>query len=313
MKTEEKALARILFQKEVLSSNGQAYEDLFVSVMQKAFPDFKPIKPQGNLGDRKNDGYIPSQGQYFQVFAPEDITKSKSDAVTKLKGDFSGLMDYWSNVCPVKKFSFVMNDKYQGSFPTIEADLSEIKEDNNLDNCNAFLAKDLEDVLFKLQDDEIISVVGFVPNPAKISNLEFSVVNEIIIHISQRKSAVTRDSILSAPDFSEKITFNGLSQHIANLLNTASYQVGSVDEYFSMNSEFAKQEIRDNLAGMYESNLNIFGNEEDGASVNIPDIIFFNILETISDSGNATAQDAALVLMAFFFEACDIFEKPVGE
>jgi len=310
MNSEEKALARILFQKKVLSSNGQAYEDLFVSVMQKAFPDFKPIKIQGNLGDRKNDGYVPRQGQYYQVFAPEDINKSKSDAVSKLKEDFSGLMEYWADICHVKSFSFVMNDKYQGSFPTIEKDLADIKNDNNLDGCDSFLAKDLEDVLFELPDDMIVSIVGFVPNPEKITNIEFSVVNEVIAHISQNKTAVTRESYLNAPDFSKKIAFNGLSQHVANLLNTASYQVGSVDEYFSMNSEFAKQEIRDNLAGIYESNTNILGNEEDGASVNIPDIIFFNILETISGTVNATAQDAAIVLMAYFFEACDIFEEP---
>jgi len=278
--------------------------------MQKAFADFKPIKPQGNLGDRKNDGYVPSQGHYYQVFAPEDINTSKSDAVSKLKKDFAGLMKYWEDICPVKSFSYVMNDKYQGSFPTIEKDLADIKKANNLDGCDAFLAKDLEDVLFGLPDDEIVSIVGFIPNPESITNLEYSVVDEIITHISKNKAPVTRQSALNAPDFSIKIQFNGLSQHVANLLNTASYQVGSVDEYFSMNSEFTKQEIRDNLAGIYESNHNNLGYEEDGASVNIADIIFFNILETITDSGNATAQEAALVLMAYFFEACDIFEEP---
>lgn len=309
MNTEEKALARILFQKKVLSSNGQAYEDLFVSVMQKAFTDFKPIKPQGNLGDRKNDGYIPSQGQYYQVFAPEDITKSKSDAVSKLKEDFAGLLNYWANVCPVQKFGFVINDKYQGSFPTIETDLAEIKKDNNLVDCGIFLAKNLEDIVFSLPDDVIVSIVGFVPNPDNITNLDYSIVNELILHVSQNKVPVTRESVLIAPDFSEKIEFNGLSKHVSNLLNTASYQVGSVNEYFSMNSEFTKQEIRDGLAGIYESNLSML-NENGEAAVNLSDIVFFNMLETVSGSKNSAAQDAALVLMAYFFEACDIFEEP---
>lgn len=310
MNTEEKALARILFQKKVLSSNGQAYEDLFVAVMQNAFPDFKPIKPQGKIGDRKNDGYIPSQSQYYQVFAPENLKKSKSDAVKKLKDDFSGLMDYWADTCPVQKYSFVMNDKYQGSLPTIETDLSEIKSVNKLDSCEVFLAKDLEDIVFSLPDDVIVSIVGFVPNPDNIANLDYSVVNEVIKHISLNKMLVTRESVLNAPDFSEKIKFNGLSIHVANLLNNASYQVGAVNDYFSLNSEFTKQEIRDQLAGIYELLVTALSIEGEEPAVNISDIIFFDILEKVSGTENVAAQDASLVLMAYFFEACDLFEEP---
>jgi hypothetical protein len=38
--------------------------------------------------DRKNDGYIKSKGIFFQVFSPEEITKSYHNVVKKLNTDF---------------------------------------------------------------------------------------------------------------------------------------------------------------------------------------------------------------------------------
>jgi hypothetical protein len=52
MNVDEKALAHKLFQSKVLTSEGQAFEDLFTLVMQKSNPNFVQVKPQGKFGDR---------------------------------------------------------------------------------------------------------------------------------------------------------------------------------------------------------------------------------------------------------------------
>jgi hypothetical protein len=79
MNSQEKALARKMFKLKIHESNGQAFEDLFTSIMNYAESDFQAIKPWGNIGDRKNDGYIESKGIFFQVFAPEDIENETCD------------------------------------------------------------------------------------------------------------------------------------------------------------------------------------------------------------------------------------------
>jgi hypothetical protein len=84
------------------------------------------------IGDRKNDGYDKTTGTYYQVFAPEDLKASEAKAVKKLKEDFKGLYEFWNKATPVKSFHFVMNDKFAGSFPEIEADLAEIKKSHKL-------------------------------------------------------------------------------------------------------------------------------------------------------------------------------------
>jgi hypothetical protein len=309
MNHEERALARILFHSKVLKANGQAYEDLFVEIMQKGNSNFISVKPQGAIGDRKNDGYDRKKGCYYQVFAPEDPKAKSQDAVTKLVKDFAGLYAYWNTITPVKEFFFVFNDKFEGSFPTIEKNLATIKTSHSLDDCGSFLAKDLEDRLFALHDDEVVAIVGFIPNPDKIETLDYSVLAQIIAHVLKQKSNLEPSKLLSAPDFSEKIKFNGLGLQTSALLTTASYQVGILDKYFELNSDFTKQELRDTINDLYKSALTKdFSSDRSGVNKN--DLVFLDILNSIAPSGTQATINAALVVMGYFFESCDIFEDP---
>ncbi|KAI4451747.1 hypothetical protein C823_006307 [Eubacterium plexicaudatum ASF492] len=116
MSKAEQYIAKIIFRNRILAYKGQQFEDFFVSVMTKFNPNFQPVKAYGNIGDQKNDGFDRTTGTYYQVFAPEDITKDKTinDGVKKLKNDFEGLYEHWDNICPIKYYFFVTNDKYNG-------------------------------------------------------------------------------------------------------------------------------------------------------------------------------------------------------
>jgi hypothetical protein len=309
MDAQEKALARVLFRNKIYASDGQAFEDLFTAVMGKVYPDFLQVKPQGPIGDKKNDGYSKSNGLFFQVFAPEDLSLSESEALGKAKTAFDGLKAYWGSFCPVKKFFFVMNDKYKGTFPTIEADLAEIKTKHSLEECGAFLAKNLEDACMGLKDDEIFAIVGFLPRPEKISQLDYSVMNEVIGHVMEHKGQVSATQALSAPDFDEKIKFNRLGREVAAILTSGSFHAGVVERYFSLNSNFAKQEVRDLLNQIYQGAL-ASGAKKVGRGINASDLVFFDVLQAIVPNNTEAAQGAAVVLMAHFFESCDIFEDP---
>ncbi len=121
--------------------------------------------------------------------------------------------------------------------------------------------------------------------------------------------------LLSVPDFDNKITFNELDPRISALLKYGSYQAGVLESYFEFNSDFMKQELRDTLNEIYiNGKAKDFDFPNKGFCEN--DILFFNVLDAITPKDSKACQDAALVVIAYFFEACDIFEDPdqiVGE
>jgi len=123
-------------------------------------PSFKAVKAHGNIGDRGNDGWCEDRGEYYQVYAPDDLSKNNANAIKKMKEDFIKLKSYWDRISPIKTYIFVVNDKYMGIPPHISDALNDIKKENSLDAVRVMSAKDLERKLFSLNIDIISSIVG---------------------------------------------------------------------------------------------------------------------------------------------------------
>lgn len=320
MNTIEKTLARMRFQTITTKAMGMEFQNIFTRIMSYATPDFSPVKPQGSQGDWKNDGHEPKAGRYYQVYAPEIF--DEAGAVSKIEADFDGLVKKWGNpdVYPVgiKEFYFVINDAYRinpGAYPTTYKKLENLRLAYSLDECRPFLTKDLEEKLLALADDQILSVVGFLPNPADIKVLRFDLLSEVIGHIISNPIGRSLDHTLASPEFEEKITFNRLN-YTGVWLKSADFRRGAVEQFFNANSEFARQDVRDKLKAMYNASKAMDFTDIPGGPTK-EDQQFENILAQIAPKTaemnarqHKDLEDAALVVMAYFFEACDIFEEP---
>ena len=51
----------------------------------------------------------------------------------------------------------------------------------------------------------------------------------------------------------------------------------------------------------------------DNSLDNYSDLVFMKVLDDIYPNGSVSIRSAILVLMAYYFESCDIFEKPEEE
>lgn len=300
MDVYEKALARCIFQNKIYRSDGQSFQDLFVSIMNYAEESFQLIKPWGNIGDRKNDGYIRDKGIYFQVYAPENITKSYVSTINKLKSDFSGLKAQWSSI---NEFYFVVNDKYKGVNSDCEKAIKEIKDEHKLYEAKFKTAKDIENTLFTLDDDEIFSIIGPIPDPGRIKQLDFSVLSEVIEYIGKLPLKRNVDDDIILPDWGEKILFNKLSTPVARLLNSGYLQVFLLEEYLANNGDFLADTLRDKVNKVYFEERVLHEGDE----------LFWAIVDNLSPRVEQHYQTTVIVIMAKYFETCDIFDTPSSE
>lgn len=297
MTQDEKYISRILFKNKIHEANGQKFEDLFSAIMNYKEPDFRQIKPWGNIGDRKNDGYIQSKGIYFQVHAPEDIKKSYPEVVKKIQTDFSGLKSQWDNI---QKFYYVLNDKYQGVHADAAKLLEDIKQSNNLKECKFLLPKDLENILYSLEADQIMAITGHIPDPANLTSLDYDILNEILAHVKNTSLNNGTENII-APNWDEKIKFNNLTHNESIRLTNGYFQLGSLSEYLKNNSDFTAQELQNKINGMYKELKKEYEGKE----------LFWELVGKISPRSSSEYQASSIVIMSMYFETCDIFEEPV--
>lgn len=308
MKKEDKYIARIQFRLKVLQSKGQAFEDFFVSVMTKADPDFQPVKAYGNIGDEKNDGFDKKTGMYYQVFAPEDITKSKTiyEAAKKLERDFRGLYEKWNDICPIKKYFFVINDKYEGLDPVITQKVIELNNEKKFSNVDieVFLAKDLQKKFETLEEDDVQELIGFIPSSSS-ELIEYGSLGEVVDYLMNTELPKVKNDKLVVPDFDEKIVFNGLSIQVKSKLLTGSYQEGALIRYFNENPG-TREILQEKFHALYQMSCEeIVDTQEDGA-----DCKFYYIVEKACPKKTAGTVSCVEVLMAYYFSSCDIFEEP---
>ena len=310
MNTNQKYLAQLIFKNKVYSSEGQTFEDFFSSIMMKSNPNFMQVKAYGRIGDRKNDGFDKTTGEYFQVFAPQDIHNSSTinDATTKLESDFKGLYDFWNDKYPIKKYNFVVNDKYKGVPPPLYDKISELEGVYTDVEFNIFTAAKLEDIVLNMDIDAVNSILGYIVD-IHTAQLEYSALTEVIEHLMRMNDSSDSDNLLSVPDFEEKIVFNKLSDKVANMLRSASYQVGGLEAYFRCHSEVTKSEVQRKIVDCYKNAATLIDKTID----NYADLVFMKILDDIYPNGNVSIRNAIMILMAYYFESCDIFEKPERE
>lgn len=300
MNAEERSIARIQFQNKIFKADGQAFEDIFTATMNYSYEGFQSIKPWGNIGDRKNDGYIKSKGIYYQVYAPEDITKSYLDAVNKIKVDFMGLFEQW---VPINKFYFVVNDKYKGVNADCEKTIQEIQSNHQLEDAKLLTAKDLEGMVFRLEDDQIFTIVGYLPDPRNLKNIDYSILNEVISYIMDLPMNIAKEYNITLPDLYEKIKFNGLSEVTANYLYNGLMKVVYLEEYLSNNSDFIADSLRDKLNEVYLKESKKYNG----------DALFWNIVDRLSPNLQQKYQSIVIIVMSKYFETCDIFEEPIKD
>jgi hypothetical protein len=97
------------FELRFLKSRGASFQDLFSDLMERVHPaDFQRVRPHGNSGDLKCDGYLRSTRAIFQVYGPDDLRRM-ARLLQKIEDDFTGAVTIWGS--RIDRWIFVHNSQ----------------------------------------------------------------------------------------------------------------------------------------------------------------------------------------------------------
>ena len=209
----DKHYLSLQFRDKIYSKKGTEFQTFFENIMRKYYSDFQVIRPYGNEGDKGNDGYRKRTGIYYQVYAPHEPKVKQAKAARKLKEDFYKIKNNWGKISKIKEYYFVFNDNYEGSTQKLEEAITELEKENNNIKFNIFIAKDLEEIFFKLDNADILEL-GFDIDLTKAVSIAFKFLEKIKIEIDKEYSKAalnmlenTREIVFDLDDDSLKLEY----------------------------------------------------------------------------------------------------------
>jgi hypothetical protein len=285
---------RIIF----LEAKGDGFQRLFEKLMAKAHPnDFMACRPWGNVGDRKNDGYLPSTRTLFQSYAPNEL--SATEAIKKIKEDFEGAKAHWEKY--FGEWTFVHNAHDGRLGPHIIEALAKLAQDNpkiKVSHCG------WDEMLLKFRQLSLQDLESwFGPSLTMEANVNLG--------YSDLMAVLTHINVTPAPETSEvkdvsrgKIEANLLSAVVADFLKIGMQKSPLVMQFFDnwKNPVYGEQ-----IASAFKSQYVAL---RDTAPPLHPDEIFGRLETWAGGVVNTTPSHKAAVLavMAYLFDKCEIFE-----
>lgn len=299
----------LMFNEAIYAKSGQTFEDFFCSIMKASDDNFQKVKASGKKGDSSCDGYNSSTGVFYLCYSPEDLKKksTQNNALNKISKDLSSIVQKWRNI---KSIKYVINDKFSGVSPEIHKLIIDLKAMLNID-IELFSMENLRNICLSLDETDKHRILGYCPDleTSKIS-IDFDTISKIVKYLDKNPLLDNYEDNLVVPDFTDKIIFNNISSKIAAQLNSAKLYISKVDEFFDNSPQYDKERLRDYIRHIYLNGQTLINKTEE----NYADNLFVYILKNIAyDFTSKTVVDNAIVIIATFFESCDVFEEPVAE
>lgn len=267
--------------------------------MSKRYPsDFIPCRPWGNIGDRKNDGYLPSKRTLYQVYAPNEMTMA--DAITKIREDFDGAKQHWRQY--FDNWVFVHNDPRGRLSPGVLELLLELKRDTPGVNVTHMGIEELRLELNGIDVSSLETWFGLVPTEQDNVQIGFPELQVVLEHVHTNFDRTPSDA---RPVPYGKIEYNLISPASIELLKLGMAKANMVGEFFS---KCRNPKFGDQVASAFKARYEDLKSQTPLLS---SDVILGEITQWAENgSRDLKVKMAALVVIAYLFDACEIFEAP---
>lgn len=302
---------RLVFILRIHEAQGTAFERLAANVLEAALSGFQRVAPYGRRGDGGNDGCIPAEGRYFQMHAPAAASaRSAVAAATKARADFGKLRQSWPDV---RHYTFVFNDRFEGLPAPLHEAIRQIAVEHRV-TADALGAGGLTDLFMHLPEDRRQMIVGGIPGDAP-PFFDAGELGDLLRHLADDAHGFGLASKALAPDFEAKIAFNGLSEVLATRLRDRSYQADAVDRFLAARDQHLAEAIAAQLRARFDRSADQVPRITDLAPESDLRYVWLveNLVPDVARSHPHSLKayrGAAEVVIARYFEACDVFEHP---
>lgn len=301
MRDLKSAYYEVAFRNRYVESTGESFQDLFSTIMELRYPgDFVRVRPWGNAGDQKNDGYLRSQRKLFQCFGPKE-KKPLTKWLRKIKDDFVGALPHWQE--HFDEWILTHND-IDGLPPQVLKLLLDLSTEHKPVNAKHCGYAELLVEFKGLSLENRATLLGPAPGTEEMVEIRVQDVMRLLDHIALQPEPMTADV---RPVPAAKLQYNQLSDAADTLLKAGMTRAEIVRKYLR---GLADQTRYDRVAAAFRQRYQELRNEG-----RAPDDILVMLQKFIAGSTVPTParQAATLAILAFFFEACEIFERPPGE
>ncbi len=269
--------------------------------MELAHPrDFQRVRPYGNQGDLKCDGYLGSKQTVFQVYAPRSIRRDP--LVRKIRADFEGALHHWAAL--MQTWVLVHND-----FDGLPGEALQLIQDLGRGDVGVRTAiwgpRDIQSVVLALAPEDLTALLGPALTSRNFDELRFDRLRPILLNIKRQQPP---PEISINPVSPEKLSANAFSADVVQLLRWGRRKEPLVE---ALLTGWTDPTFGESLAEGFRSKY-----AELKCAGLTPDEIFGEIQsfaggsEVSRDAGH---QAAVLAVMSYFFERCDIFEDRKSE
>jgi hypothetical protein len=280
------------------TQKGTAFQDWFVRLAGHAFgADFEEVRPYGPYGDLKCDGRRISTGSVFQCYAPEAI--KEAELIAKVDEDFHGARGHWTG--NMQEWVFVHNDG-RGLPPNAVQHLDALRKAHAPLTIATWSEPELLPLAMGLDLSALQALFGPAASIAIVDRLVMSDLMPIIDAL-QRQEPNPGDPPLTPPS-PEKLEKNELSEESGLFLRIGRRKSSLVDTFFRKSP---RPDLGERIAEAFRTRY------AELKALDLPaDTIFKHLQDYAGFNGEPKRQGAALAVLAYFFDSCDIFEDPVA-
>ncbi|CDG02125.1 Putative Cytoplasmic protein [Clostridium chauvoei JF4335] len=281
--------------------------------MSETHDNFIKTDTQGSIGDRKCDGYLFGEGIFFQVYGPRDYSSNMTtmtEAIKKMPGDFEKLKEhiqngYWEEI---HQYIFVFKT-HRGTYPDLLQVIHKLKRENpNIEFMPIYDINKLLSIFLDLSTTQMMNLTNtYIPEP-NFNDIKYEVMGEIIQHLIKVGNTNNIDITKTPPNFDDKLEFNKINPFYASNLRTASYSIEALDDFLSSYEDIA---ISDTLCSIFKE----LYDQAQKKYPNDSNLQFKYILdnchkENLNPNSLQQFETNSYVMIAKYFETCDIFEEP---